>query len=521
MPNKLQVRILKKDVGLFNRVRKYITSNQEDIKKIYENLRVSDFLYIDLNSANFKNANLSGANLEEADLTKADLSYANLEHVNFSKANLTKANLTSVNLNNTDFSEANLSGAKLINVDLEKARIYNTNLTDTDLSGINLNKTDTYYVFNKAILKEAQFVEANILAIQFNEADLSYADFHEAQLGLGQFNKAVLIGANLSKLKAKLANFEGANLSQASLCEATLDYANFNEANLYKASLKNADLNGAHFKNAKLRDTDLSNADLGGADLSGACLENANLRNANLSNANLNNTNLNNAKLNGAHLNFSALVDAKLLGADLTDCNIYGISVWNISTDESTKQKNLIITKPDEPTITVDNLEVAQFIYLLLNNQKIRNVIDTITSKVVLILGRFTKERKPVLDAIREKIRQYNYTPVMFDFDKPISRSFIETVSVLAHMAKFVIADFTEPKIVLQEAEHLVPDLAIPFAPIFLKDSGFEPVTLCDLRKGRTTVLDTFCYTNLDDLLIHLEEKVIKKAEKMAEELNS
>jgi len=54
----------------------------------------------------------------------------------------------------------------------------------------------------------------------------------------------------------------------------------------------------------------------------------------------------------------------------------------------------LIITPPNEPEITVDNIEVAQFIYLMLYNQKIRDVIDTITSKVVLILGRFTPERK-------------------------------------------------------------------------------------------------------------------------------
>jgi hypothetical protein len=60
--------------------------------------------------------------------------------------------------------------------------------------------------------------------------------------------------------------------------------------------------------------------------------------------------------------------------------------------------KNLVIRPPlDEFPIQVDNLEVAQFIYLLLNNHKIRSVIDT---KVVLILGRFTPVRKIVLEAI-------------------------------------------------------------------------------------------------------------------------
>jgi hypothetical protein len=44
----------------------------------------------------------------------------------------------------------------------------------------------------------------------------------------------------------------------------------------------------------------------------------------------------------------------------------------------------------------------AQFIHLLLHNEKLQRVIDTITSKVVLILGRFSVlERKQVLDALR------------------------------------------------------------------------------------------------------------------------
>jgi len=36
--------------------------------------------------------------------------------------------------------------------------------------------------------------------------------------------------------------------------------------------------------------------------------------------------------------------------------------------------QNLVITPEDEPEITVDNIEVAQFIYALLHNQKIRDV---------------------------------------------------------------------------------------------------------------------------------------------------
>jgi hypothetical protein len=75
--------------------------------------------------------------------------------------------------------------------------------------------------------------------------------------------------------------------------------------------------------------------------------------------------------------------------AILTESRVYGASVWNIKVDEHTKQRNLIITDYAKPVITVDDIEVAQFIYLLLNNQQIRKVIDTIASKAVLIVGRF------------------------------------------------------------------------------------------------------------------------------------
>ena len=40
----------------------------------------------------------------------------------------------------------------------------------------------------------------------------------------------------------------------------------------------------------------------------------------------------------------------------------------------------------------------------------------------MLILGRFTDERKLVLDALREELRQRCYLPILFDFEKPQSR---------------------------------------------------------------------------------------------------
>lgn len=80
------------------------------------------------------------------------------------------------------------------------------------------------------------------------------------------------------------------------------------------------------------------------------------------------------------------------------------------------EQNDLVITPEDSPVITVDD-QVAQFIYLILNNEKIRDVINTLTSKSVLILGRFAlPERKEILDALRNRSREYDLLPIVFRF---------------------------------------------------------------------------------------------------------
>jgi len=97
------------------------------------------------------------------------------------------------------------------------------------------------------------------------------------------------------------------------------------------------------------------------------------------------------------------------------------------------------------PQIQVDNLEVAQFMYLLLSREKLRGVITTIGEKAVLILGRFT-ERKELLDCMADKLWSLGYLPMIFDFDRPTDRDLTETVRILAGLSRFVIADITNPR---------------------------------------------------------------------------
>jgi hypothetical protein len=170
-----------------------------------------------------------------------------------------------------------------------------------------------------------------------------------------------------------------------------------------------------------------------------------NLGGAHLILANLIEANLSGANLSGAGLNTVTLVETDLTGADLTGCRIYGVSAWRLKLD-NVKQQNLIITPANEPEITVDNIEVAQFVYLLLHNPKIRDVIDTIGKKGVLLLGRFTEGRIEILERLRTKLRELGFVPMVFNFDKPDTKNFTETVRLLANLSHFVIVDISNPR---------------------------------------------------------------------------
>lgn len=170
-----------------------------------------------------------------------------------------------------------------------------------------------------------------------------------------------------------------------------------------------------------------------------------------------------------------------------------------------------------DPPITVDNLQIAQFVYLLLSSRRIREVIDTVSRKVVLILGRFTPARKAILDAVREKLRYMNYVPIVFDFEKPQSRDFTETVSTLAHLARFILVDLTDPRSVPHELQAVIPTLSVPVQPLI--EQSDQPYGMFGDFAKYPWVLPTFEYRDSRELLESLEARVIGLAEDKARQL--
>ena len=310
------------------------------------------------------------------------------------------------------------------------------------------------------------------------------------------------------------------------------------------------DLHGALLAGADLGLTDLGQADLRGADLQGAQLNSADLPGARLQGANLCGANLRGATLTQADLRDTMLVRARLAGAVLADANLTranlaaalapllppdeasvvahndpgmpgdfsGVSAWNVQLGGAV-QNDLRIAKQGEPEVTLDDLEVAQFIHLMLNHTKIRNMIDSITAKGVLILGCFAD---PQRKAVRDGLRAFDLLPMVFDFDRPTDKDDTETVQTLAGLSLCVIADVTSPKSTPLELETTVKQVTISYLPILDTRVDARPfATLPDLQKSFPRPPPTLQYASADDLLhpnpppTHLIDRALAKREEL------
>lgn len=359
--------------------------------------------------------------------------------------------------------DADLSGLDLEGIDLSYADLTRANLTETNL--------------NRAVLRSAHLQSANLSACRAVSADFYCADLSFAELRSACFSEAHLWRANLWHAKCSGTNFTRANLSNADLLEAYLFSANFSHARLVSANFEYADLTLARLCHANLSKAVLDHADIHQTDLE------------------------------NSDLSYASLIKAMLYDSSICGAKVYGISVWDIDPSELL-QRGLIITPDDQPTITVDDIEVAQFIYLILKNGKFRNVIDTITTKGVLILGRFRDDRKQVLDALKDALRERDYVPILFDFEPSDRRDLTETIQLMANLSKFIIADITEAKSIPQELSHIIPMLpSVPVQPILL--SSRRDYAMFEHWRSFNSVLPEFLYEDKQHLLDNLDSQLI------------
>lgn len=426
-----------------------------------------NFIGAKLQYADFVSAKISGVSFQDADLYMANFSKSDISVGYFVNVKCAGANFSNCNLEGAIFHETDLRAANFNEAILREAysshekwsgnrrdprRAYRNRLKfkNVDLRGATFHKADlSGILIENCNCENADFSQANLNKTLFYECDLRSAKFNTCDLNNTRF-------MNIRHYDSKFSTIKNANLEAIPLIGVNLSGINLNGANLNRANLQKANLSGSDLRNANLTGANLSEADLSGSQLIGATLEEAILRDANLKDANLDNASLISCSLVGANLD----------GANLSNCEVYGISTWDIKITDRTIMKDLIISKTDQPLMTIDDIEVAQFLYTILDNRKISQVIDTMRTRCVLILGSFDDASKVTLNLLKNVIRINGHIPMIFNFEPPRNQELMETVRTMALLSNFVIVDLSNRSGQLHELANLVKDTFVPFVTI-------------------------------------------------------
>jgi uncharacterized protein YjbI with pentapeptide repeats len=377
------------------------------------------------------------------------------------------------------------------------------------IEGCEIHTEDLARLFNLPNSTSEKFEEVKLYCKQFIDKSEAFLKREKARI---KHEKILMNGVNAWNDWRDAAPtirplLYGSNLTKKALGRK-LDEVNFSNAVLIKADLQGQSLRKANFHEANL---------------GGAYLECADLTEANFCRTDLYETKMQNAILTKANLQGTQLAKTDLTGATLIGCKVYGMSAWDLTLDGA-KQQDLKIRYRltgdyhsdegiSETELLTDNLQLSQFMYMLLNNKNLASVINATTSKVVLILGRFTpRVRMDILRGTREALRKKTYVPILFDFPPPNNRDLTETIQLVGNLSKFVIADLTDAKSIPQELSHIVPNLpSVPIQPILLESQERE-YAMFEHWQHYPWVLPVFLYRDREHLMANLDENVITPA---------
>jgi len=299
-------------------------------------------------------------------------------------------------------------------------------------------------------------------------------------------SRAVLYGAHLTK-----SMFIGANLYKTIFIEARLNECFFSGTCLKHTSFISAWLQAANFMRSVLTEVDLSHADLRGADFRLAKLEQVNLEFAMLSSVNFSNTRM-------------------------INCLVHGMIAEEPET-RGMQVQNLIISNHADPTVTVDNLDVARTIYTrMVEMQTDGGAIGE--ANLVLVCGNFQGERRPILKAICKELELRCMLPVIMHFDKPAGRGFYDIIRQIATMTRYIIVDVSLMEGVTTDFLERIAFFKLP-VQLMVKAAHDEQSWLAPGLQKCPWFLSPFCYQTPEQAVVAVAEQLIGAIELKALEI--
>ncbi len=231
-----------------------------------------------------------------------------------------------------------------------------------------------------------------------------------------------------------------------------INRVNFNGATVKNLSIVEAFAENVHFSGATIENTVFDGGDFSRADFSGATFRNTRFMKTILTGANFDDATFVNCNLDRVNL-----VGASFCVKEITETVVYGIAAWDLRTSDTMKQSKLVIERTagfysdmiaagDVP-LMVDDIQMAQFVYYLSKNKTLQQMLTILSTRGVLLLGAFENGGLERLDRIRERLARHGYMTMIFNFNRPDSRSLEDTIGTMAGLAKFIVADVSGPSV--------------------------------------------------------------------------
>ena len=288
-------------------------------------------------------------------------------------------------------------------------------------------------------------------------------------------------------------DFSGLNLTHVSIHDAFAEGLNIQNSRIINCHFEEGDFSRANFSKTEFVNTRFNKTILTDANFNGASFVNCNLNRVNIT-------------------------SAEFCLKEIRDTVVYCVSAWDLKTCDEMKQSRLVIERTYELysdiiaggkiPLMADNIELAQFIYYLSNHKKMRDVLNILNAKGILLLGQFRDGGLQRLYKLHDWLKERNYMPMIFDFERPVNMDYTETVITMAGLSKIIIADLSGGS-VPQELHATLTNFQKPIIA-YSKTGAYSMFK--DLKRKNPYAFD-FEYADEADLLVKMDAS-LKEADK-------
>ena len=364
----------------------------------------------------------------------------------------------------------------------------------------------------------------DVSAVTFLRCNFSYSTISDSILDGATFSHCPMDSVTIEHTSADDVGFESSDLQRARLRDVDVNGCRFRGG-----SLRNADLWLARFRNGEFRQTEMGwltasggsfdsvqffDTELDGARFLSVGFRGASFENVQLPHSVWSDIKLEDSRWRNVDLRHASFFRVNCDGASFENCNVFGLGVCELA-GQLRRESRLLCGEGPDPLL-LNDLRFAPFLHELAYEDAFGRVVEALTAKFVLILGRFTDDRKPILDRLRRALRHFGYVPHLVDYD--CKQSWLHVVKTAAMCSRFVIADLTEPRSVPAEVvEILRLRETLIVAPIV--QAGYDEPPIFGELRATGQLLTKYEYRDADVLIRHLATAVIEPCETTIERM--